>query len=441
MSPEVRGLYHVVSYGCQMNAHESEKIAGLLEKAGYVPTCEPAEADVLVLNTCCVRDSAEQRIIGHIGTLKKYKQRRPDMKIAVVGCLTQRRDAAERLARTFPFVDIILGTQDLSALSTALERMDPVRDWQETKHLNDAVDERDRLPAVRAEGPSAQINIMYGCDNFCTYCIVPHVRGPERSRGAAAVLEEAWQLEQAGYREVQLLGQNVNSYCSEVDFCGLLERLLAETAIDRIRFMTSHPKDLSDRLIELISREKRLCSHIHLPLQSGSDAVLRRMNRRYTAAQYLDLADRIRSAVPDITLTTDLIVGFPGETDADFAETLAMVEKVRFASAYTFVYSPRRGTPAAAMPNQVSKETKKRRIMKLIDLQQAVTHELNRERIGRTEQVLVTGLAARGTGDMTGRSDGGRTVNFPGPESMTGRIVPVRITDAKSSTLYGQLEV
>lgn len=441
-SPAGRGRYHIATYGCQMNAHESEKIAGILESLGYQCISEPAQADVIVLNTCCIRESAEQRILGHIGTLKKYKERNPDLRIAVVGCLPQQPGAQERLGRSFPFLDVILGTQDLHRLGPALaeSRRLRIREHLESSQLNEEVDKRDALPMARTAGPSAQVNIMYGCSNYCAYCIVPHVRGPERSRSPHSILAELEVLAGQGVREVQLLGQNVNSYENGVDFAGLLRLILEQTSFDRIRFMTSHPKDLSVALIELMASEKRLCSHIHLPLQSGSDSILRAMNRRYTFEQYLGLVGRIRDSVPDVALTTDLIVGFPGETAEDFARTLDAVDAVRFAAAYTFVYSPRRGTKAAEMTPQISKEVKKERITQLIDRQNEITRELNGALVGQVQEVLVTGPAARGDGAVTGRTDGGRTVNFPGPETLTGQIVPVRITQAKSTTLFGRLE-
>ena len=440
-SPGTRpGKYHIATYGCQMNAHESEKIAGVLEAMGLVRTGEAAQADVIVLNTCTIRESAEQRIIGHIGTLKKLKQRNPNLRIAVVGCLTQDIAAAQRLRRTFPFLDVILGTQDVHRLEEALNQAGAVTEHVDRRLLNDAVDKRDDISMARAAGPSAQVNIMYGCDNYCSYCIVPHVRGPERSRSAASILGELKELECKGYREVQLLGQNVNSYRDDVDFTGLLEQVLQETSFARIRFMTSHPKDLSDRLIQLIGTEKRLCSHVHLPLQSGSDNVLARMNRGYTWEEYLTLTERLRSGVPDVSLTTDLIVGFPGETDADFTCTLEAVDAVQFQAAYTFVYSARQGTPAAAMDDQVPREVKKDRIVQLIERQNSITRALNEAQVGRLEEVLVSGKASRGNGDMTGRTDAGRTVNFAGSTNLVGQIVPIRITEAKSTTLYGRLE-
>lgn len=441
-STGARGLYHIATYGCQMNAHESEKLAGLLESAGYSAADDPGQADVIVLNTCCIRESAEQRIIGHIGTLKKYKERNPDLRIAVVGCLSQQADAAERLRRSFPFLDVILGTQEAGRLLSALKasKKAPVVERLYGEEAGQDADLRDSGPMKRAAGPRAQVNIMYGCENYCTYCVVPYVRGPERSRSVRSILQELADLEAQGYREIQLLGQNVNSYRSDRDFCGLLQEILDRTTFDRIRFMTSHPKDLSDALIELVGREQRLCSHIHLPLQSGSDDVLRRMNRRYTLRQYLDLVGRIRSGVPDVALTTDLIVGFPGETEDDFRRTLDAVEAVRFAGAYTFVYSPRRGTAAAKMQPQVPKDVRKDRIVRLLEAQNAITREVNEEQVGRLEPVLVTGPAVRGTGDLTGRTDAGRTVNFAGPAELVGQIVPVRITAARSATLFGELE-
>lgn len=437
--PVSRG-YYIETYGCQMNAHEAEKIAGIMEGLGYTKAAGPESADVCILNTCCIRDSAEQRIIGRIGTLKKLKAQNPAVRIAVVGCLPQQDGAAARLKRSFPFLDILLGTQDLKSLAEALVK-DISTDVQlPRENLNDNVDARDQVAMRRNAGPSAYVNIMYGCNNYCSYCIVPYVRGPERSRSAADILHEITELEQQGYREVVLLGQNVNSYDGNTDFAGLLDEIIRSSGIDRIRFMTSHPKDLSDRLIDRIAGESRICSHIHLPLQSGSDAVLASMNRKYTADAYRRLTERIRSAVRDTAITTDLIVGYPGETDADFARTLDMVDAVQFDAAYTFVYSPRKGTKAAAMPEQISKEIKKARIMELIAKQNAITYARNAARIGRTEDVLVTGPSLRDSRHLTGRTDGGRTVNFAGPSELVGQIVPVYITQAKAATLFGSYQ-
>lgn len=431
--------YYVETYGCQMNAHESEKIAGILEELGYAPAAEE-QADILILNTCCIRDSAEQRIIGRLGTLKKRKAANPRICIGVVGCLPQQEGAQARLRRSFPFLDIILGTQDLGALREALGAGTPVYRHADTAVLNENVNERDQIPMRRGMGPAAYVNIMYGCNNYCSYCIVPYVRGPERSRDAGRVIREIQALQENGFREITLLGQNVNSYSAGMDFAGLLDRILAQTDIPRIRFMTSHPKDLSDRLIDRMACHSRLCPHIHLPLQSGSDAVLQSMNRRYTAAQFLRLTERIRSAVPEVAITTDLIVGYPGETEQDFLQTMEMVGTIQFDAAYTFVYSPRKGTAAAAMAAQIPKETKKERITALISRQNAITYARNAVRVGRVEEVLVTGPSRRDPRQLTGRTPDAHTVNFDGTPDLVGKIVPVRITQAKRTTLSGRLE-
>lgn len=306
--------------------------------------------------------------------------------------------------------------------------------------LNAQPDARDMVPMQRNAPPCAYVNIMYGCNNYCSYCIVPYVRGPESSRSPQSIIREIGDLVGKGYKDITLLGQNVNSYASDLSFTDLLIRVLEETSIERLRFMTSHPKDLSQDLIVLLGKEDRLCPHIHLPVQSGSDRILSAMNRKYTCGQYLDLVDRIRDTVPEVVLTTDLIVGFPGETTEDFNATLSLVRQVRFDAAYTFVYSPRMGTKAAAMTNQISKEEKKRRIMELIDLQNAITREINADAVGKVYEVLVESKSARNPNDVCGRTAGGKTVNFPGSRTLIGKIVPVRVTEAKSTTLFGQQE-
>lgn len=430
--PSGTRTYRIGTYGCQMNAHESEKIAGMLEAIGLEPAREEAPADVLVLNTCCIRDSAEQRIIGHIGTLKKLKAENPDMIIAVVGCLSARPDAARTLARTFPFLDIILGTADLQELPGQICALRGVEAPEEAKDSESVV--------RREEGPLSYVNIMYGCNNFCSYCIVPYVRGRERSRPEEDIIREVRGLAEDGYREVTLLGQNVNSYQGGGDrFAELLRQVAGETSIDRIRFMTSHPKDMSEELIRAVAECEKVCSHVHLPVQSGSDRILESMNRRYTRARYLELVNSLREKVPGVVLTTDVIVGYPGETEEDFRSTMSLMEQVRFDAAYTFVYSPRTGTAAAKLDGQISGEVKKRRIVELIDLQNAVTREINAGMIGRTEKVLVEGPSARGA-DMCGRTDGGKMVNFEGPRSLRGCMVDVRITAPRGSTLYGVME-
>lgn len=432
-APAAAGTYAVQTYGCQMNAHESEKIAGVLEGLGLAEAPEGSPPDVLVLNTCCIRDSAEQRIIGHIGTLKKQKAGRPDMVIAVVGCLTARESAAARLRRTFPFVDIVLGTADIDLLPSRIAEAMHLRSQMPLPAYGDSTVHRDGL--VRA-----YVNAMYGCNNFCSYCIVPYVRGRERSRPVDDILREVNDLCAVGYREVMLLGQNVNSYQGGGErFADLLRAVADETPVSRIRFMTCHPKDLSPALIRAVKESQKICSHVHLPVQSGSDRILDSMNRKYTRAQYLDLVEALRDAVPEIALTTDVIVAYPGEEPEDFDDTMRLMEDVRFDAAYTFVYSPREGTRAAQLGGQVDRAERKRRIMELVELQNEITRQRNAARVGQVETVLVEGLSARGA-DMCGRTDGGRMVNFRGSEELIGQFVPVRITETRGATLVGEAE-
>lgn len=424
--------YRIDTYGCQMNAHESEKISGMLDSLGLVPASENEIEDVRILNTCCIRDSAEQRIIGHIGTLKKLKHEKPDMVLAVVGCMSARSDAASKLRRTFPYIDIILGTSDITELPERISELLSL-DVGGARVDHETV-------AHRNGGPLAFVNVMYGCDNFCSYCIVPYVRGRERSRDEDDILREITRLTSEGYREITLLGQNVNSYQGGGDrFAELLNRISSETSVDRIRFMTSHPKDMSPALIRALRDIPHLCAGVHLPVQSGSDKVLASMNRKYTRCHYLSLVDSLRTSVPGIVLTTDVIVGYPGESGSDFLDTISLMENVRFDAAYTFVYSPRTGTRAASLPDQVDAAEKKRRIMELVDLQNHITRDINAGYRGRIEEVLVEGSSARGT-DMCGRTYGGKMVNFSGPESLVSELINVRITEARGTTLYGVIE-
>lgn len=433
-----KGLkYHIITYGCQMNAHESEKIAGILENIGYTPANSKEDADFILFNTCCVRENAEQKTFGNVGRIKKLKQLNQDMLVAVCGCMMQQEKAAKKLMETFPFVDIIFGTHNLHELPGMIlsyksggERFYSA---PETQELHDDV------PQKRAEGPLASVNIMYGCNNFCSYCIVPYVRGRERSRSAEDVMREVSGLTAQGYREVMLLGQNVNSYDGGINFARLLKRICGETDIPRIRFMTSHPKDLSDELIEVIAAYPQICRHIHLPVQSGSSRVLRKMNRKYTREAYIALAEKIRERIPGIAITTDIIVGFPGETDVDFGDTLSLVKRLRFDSAFTFVYSPRSGTQAAEMPDQVDEALRTERIMELVALQNKITEERNREYEGKTTQVLVEGISTRNPGHVCGRTSTSKMVNFEGGADLIGHFVDVKITRGKKTTLFGTL--
>ena len=430
--------YKVITYGCQMNEHESEKIRGMVEELGYVPATSD-DYDLAIFNTCCIRENAEKKIFGNIGALKKRKAENKKMIIAVCGCMTQQKKVAERMYRSFPFVDIILGTHNISSFAQMLEYK-----YFEKKRIMELTDDTgitEGIPLKREEGPLASVNIMYGCNNFCSYCIVPYVRGRERSRNTRAILDEINNLTAEGYREVLLLGQNVNSYHGDdaSDFPQLLKKICKETSIKRLRFMTSHPKDLSDDLIEVIKDNKALCKHIHLPVQSGSSEILKRMNRAYTREQYLEKIAMIRSTIPEMIITTDIIVGFPGETEADYKETLSLIRGVEFDSAYTFVYSKREGTKAALMENTVDEALQKSRIMELIDVQNEITERKNAARVGKIEAVLVEGASKRDNNHMCGRTDGGITVNFPGSSDLGGKFVDVKITQAKRTTLFGEL--
>lgn len=421
-----------------MNVHESEKLAGILENRGLSAVSEASRADVIVFNTCCIRDTAEKKIEGNIGELKALKRSRPDLIIVISGCMTQQKGRAEALKKRFPFIDIILGTNNQYLLG---EKIDEVLAKKKKLIAVDpsekpAIDED--VPVYRTSYPNAWINIMYGCNNFCTYCIVPYVRGRERSRDPEHILTEIRRAVADGYKEITLLGQNVDSYGSDMDsgmnFYKLLQKIAEIDGKFRIRFMTSHPKDLSEEVIKLISEHPNFCNNIHLPVQSGSDAVLKRMNRKYTRGRYLDLIDTIRKYMPDAGITTDIMVGFPGETEQDFKDTIDLVKRVRFQNAFTFVYSPRNGTPAAAM-EQIPADIKKARITELVALQNAISDEISLEYLNKTYEVLVEDEE---NGVCAGRTDSGRLVRFPGERSDIGKFIDVTVTKSKASSLYGE---
>ena len=421
-----------------MNVHESEKLAGILENRGLSAVSEASRADVIVFNTCCIRDTAEKKIEGNIGELKALKRSRPDLIIVISGCMTQQKGRAEALKKRFPFIDIILGTNNQYLLG---EKIDEVLAKKKKLIAVDpaekpAIDED--VPVYRTSYPNAWINIMYGCNNFCTYCIVPYVRGRERSRDPEHILTEIRRAVADGYKEITLLGQNVDSYGSDMDsgmnFYKLLQKIVEIDGKFRIRFMTSHPKDLSVEVIKLISEHPNFCNNIHLPVQSGSDAVLKRMNRKYTRGRYLDLIDTIRKYMPDAGITTDIMVGFPGETEQDFKDTIDLVKRVRFQNAFTFVYSPRNGTPAAAM-EQIPADIKKARITELVALQNAISDEISLEYLNKTYEVLVEDEE---NGVCAGRTDSGRLVRFPGERSDIGKFIDVTVTKSKASSLYGE---
>lgn len=430
--------YHIVSMGCQMNERDSESIAGMLNEMGLRRQPVREEADLILYNTCCVRENAENKALGNVIWLKELKRDKPDLLICVGGCMTQEPGMAEAMKRNYPFIDLVYGTHNLYRLPEYLYRV--LRDRTPVVEVVQSDGEIvEGLPEARNSAYSAYVNIMYGCNNFCTYCIVPYVRGRERSREPEAILDEALRLRDAGVQEITLLGQNVNSYRGGgAEFANLLYRL-DRLGIPRIRFMTSHPKDLSDELIAAYGELPHLMPHLHLPVQSGSDEVLRAMNRRYDRARYLDLVSRLRAARPDIGLTTDIIVGFPGETLGQFEETMALVRQVGFDSAYTFIYSPRKGTRAAQMPDDTPAEVKSERIQRLIALQQQITAGILQSQVGRRETVLVESVSARNEGWVGGRTPRALMVNFPGGEEWIGRFVDVEITSAGRNTLRGKI--
>lgn len=433
--------YYIHTYGCQMNIHESEKVAGILEYLGYTPCDDEKLADLVVFNTCCIRETAEQKIVGHIGRLKKIKRAKGgNMIVVVLGCMTQQNGVAQTLRQKYPFVDVILGTSNLHLLETAVLTAQRGKRFCDVS-MSDSVHET--LPATRTSYPNAWVNIIYGCNNFCTYCIVPHVRGRERSRKMTDILAEVQSLLDQGYKEITLLGQNVNSYGKDLGdgttFAKLLEQIGQMQGKFRLRFMTSHPKDLTEDVIDAIAKYPNICNYVHLPVQSGSTSILKKMNRHYTRENYLQLVDKIKSKLPDVGITSDIMIGFPGETDQDFADTLDLVQKVGYSSAFCFVYSRRKGTPADTMEDQVSAEVKKARITTLISEQNKITRQISKSMQGNTYEILVEDVNAKYPNTYCGRTENGRLVNFESQTNLIGQFVDVKITKSQSATLWGEL--
>ena len=431
--------YYVVTYGCQMNAHDSEKIAGMLDKMGMEPSAVREEADFVIFNTCCVRENAERRALGNVTWLKEVRKSKPDMIIAVCGCMIQEPGMAETILKQYKFVNLAFGTSNLHKLPELLyETLDSGR-----QHV--CVEDKDviaeGLPVRRLRKDAAYLTIMYGCDNFCSYCIVPYVRGRERSRDMNAILHEAEGLVKNGVKEIMLLGQNVNSYGKglpgQPTFASLL-RQLDGIGIPRIRFMTSHPKDLSDELIEVMSGSRHILPQFHLPVQSGNNEILLRMNRHYTREQYLDRVRKLREAVPGIGLSTDIIVSFPGETEEQFEDTMSLVREVRYDSAFTFIYSPRTGTKAAKMEGLIPADVSTERIQRLIALQESLQQDTLKRFIGQEEEILVEGLSRRSKSEVSGKGRHGISVTVEGSGNDIGRILPCRITGLKNNTLTGE---
>ena len=429
----------VHTFGCQMNARDSEKLIGILEKIGYEMT-EDEHAELVLYNTCTVRDNANQKVYGRLGFLNTIKKKNPHMKIALCGCMMQEPSVVEKLQKSYRFVDLVFGTHNIykfaELLASSLESDRMIIDiWKETDKI---VEE---LPADRKFFFKSGVNIMYGCNNFCSYCIVPYVRGRERSRKPEDILQEIRRLVQDGVVEVMLLGQNVNSYGKNLEhpisFAELLQEVEKIEGLERIRFMTSHPKDLSDELIEVMKNSEKICRHMHLPLQSGSSRLLKIMNRRYTKEQYLALVEKLRNAIPDISLTTDIIVGFPGETEEDFRETLDVVRKVRYDSAFTFIYSKRTGTPAAVMENQVPEDVVKERFDRLLQKVQEISKRTSSRFEGQTMPVLVEQVNEQDSRLLTGRLSNNLLVHFPGTENLIGRIIDVKLEESKGFYYMG----
>ena len=439
----VRGMlpagrkYHIVTLGCQMNVRDSETLAGMLTEMGFTEAATREEADLILYNTCCVRENAENKALGNVIWLKELKKDKPELIICVGGCMTQEEGMAESLIRQYPFIDLVFGTHNAYRFPEYLEKVLSDR-VQVFEVLDTGGTICEGLPEKRSNPYFGVVNIMYGCNNFCSYCIVPYVRGRERSREMDDILGECKRLRDAGAREIMLLGQNVNSYMGGgAKFAELLYRVDA-LDIPRVRFMTSHPKDLSDELIAAYGELRHLMPNLHLPVQAGNDEILKCMNRHYEREKYLSLVRRLRAVRPDIGLTTDVIVGFPGETEAQFEDTLSLVREVRFDAAYTFIYSPRAGTRAAEMDDPVSMEEKTERIQRLIALQQSITSEVLASQIGQIQPVLVDSVSTRSEQTIGGKTPRAHMVNFPGSAERIGQTVPVRITSAGKNTLRGE---
>ena len=430
----------VTTFGCQMNARDSEKLRGILLEIGYIEASEDI-ADFVIYNTCTVRENANTRVYGRLGQLKPRKKKNPNMMIGLCGCMMQEPEVVEKLKKSYGLIDIIFGTHNIfkfaELIVTCLESQRMIIDiWKDTDQIVED------LPNERKYFFKSGINIMFGCNNFCSYCIVPYVRGRERSREPQAIIRESERLVADGVVEVMRLGQNVNSYGKNLEqpitFAQLLQEIEKIDGLERIRFMTSHPKDLSDELIEVMGNSKKICKHLHLPVQSGSTRILQKMNRRYTKEQYLELVDKIRKAVPDISLTTDIIVGFPGETEEDFQETLDIVRKVRYDSAFTFIYSKRTGTPAAVMEDQIPEDVIKDRFDRLLNEVQTIASEVCAVHEGTTQQVLVESVSEHDSSMVTGRLSNNLLVHFAGSEELIGQLIDVHLTECKGFYYLGE---
>lgn len=425
-----------------MNEHDSETLAGILETLGYDESSDKKSADIVIINTCSVRDNADKRFFGTLGALKQARSTNPNMIIGICGCMMQQPHIIETIKKKYPWVDLIFGTHNIhefpKLLTNSMNQKNKVIDvWEDGTEIVEG------LPTKRLYPFKALVNIMYGCNNFCTYCIVPYTRGRERSRRPEEIIKEVAELAQSGTKEITLLGQNVNSYGNGsgfgIDFSDLIYKLNEIDGLERIRFMTSHPKDLSDKLIQAYADCEKLSNYIHLPVQSGSTSILNRMNRKYSKEDYLEIINKLKAKVPEIAITTDIIIGFPGETETDFMETMDLVDKVEFESAFTFLYSIRKGTPAEHYDDQIPEDVKHERFNRLVDKLNEITVKKNLACVGKIEKVLVESISKKNTQLYTGRTESMKAVNFPGNDQMIGEIVQVKITKGQTFSLTGEL--
>lgn len=433
----------IETYGCQQNENDSERICGMLSEMGFSFTEDEEKADFILYNTCAVREGAEMRVLGNIGALKKLKEKRPELLVGICGCMMQQESMSKRIKSKFKHVTVVFGTHSLYSFPEIMYKA-----VCENERVIHRIESEGRLaediPVHREHTASAWVSIMYGCNNFCSYCIVPYVRGRERSRDPEAVIAEIESLAKEGVKEITLLGQNVNSYGKDldrnIDFADLLLMADKVEGLKRIRFVTSHPKDMTDKLIETLPKVTKLCSQIHLPFQAGSDRILKEMNRRYTKEQYLNLAEKVRKALPDASFTTDIIVGFPGETEEDFLETIDVIKKVRFDSVFSFIYSKRGGTPAAEMENQVPDDIKHKHFDMLLDVQNRISREINETYQDKVVEIMVEGLSRTNEEMMCGRTSGGKIVNFPKDDKLkNGDFINVKITKISTWSLMGEI--
>ncbi|OOM80703.1 tRNA (N6-isopentenyl adenosine(37)-C2)-methylthiotransferase MiaB [Clostridium sp. BL-8] len=437
-----RKFFFIQTYGCQMNEEDSEKLSGMLKIMGYESTENRDEASIIIFNTCCVRENAENKVFGNLGALKKQKEKNPDLVIGICGCMMQQKGMADEILKKFPYVNIIFGTHNSYKFPEYLNRV-KTEGVQIKEIINKETEIVEGIPIDRKSDVKGFVTIMYGCNNFCTYCIVPYVRGRERSRKSEDIINEIKEMVANGYKEVTLLGQNVNSYGKGSDenitFADLLRKVNEIEGIERIRFMTSHPKDLTLDVVYAIRDCDKVCEQIHLPVQSGSNRILKEMNRHYTKEQYIELAKKIREEIPDVTFSTDIIVGFPGETEEDFNETLELAKEVQYDAAFTFIYSRRNHTPADKMENQIADDVKHERFNRLVEVVNSGIAKGNKEAEGKTYEVLVEGTSKNDESKLMGRTRNGRLVNFEGGEDLIGKLANVKIVKANSFSLIGEV--